>query len=182
MGVKGFGSDNDEEARKMDRRLRAAQSKDRKRLKVGDCKKKLIQAAVSGDSDVQMHSVYQDEMLKWVGVIRQRFSGITIRRNLHSLDNTGARISGLGPLYEHHLLVKLYPHEIDNLEALAKELVEDGAQRAAKAAATSVRSVLTFPHSSMFTDCSTGLLYSSSQSIATSQLRDTLSVVKSFHR
>lgn len=138
MGVPGFGSAHDHEAQKMASRLRAAESKDRQRFKSGDRKKKIIQAAVSGDSSVQMHSLYQEEMHKWISVIRERFAGITIRRHLRSVDNTGTRISGLGPLYSHHLLVKLYPHETENLEALAKELVADGTHRAAKTADSSV--------------------------------------------
>ena len=126
-------------------RLHAAQTKDRQKSKSAECKKKIIQAAVSGDSSVTIHFLYQEEMLRWIRVIRERFAGIAIHRTLQSVDNTGARISGLGPLYRHHLLVKLlvklYLHGIENLEALAKELVADGTQRAAKTATVSVSHV-----------------------------------------
>jgi hypothetical protein len=134
MGLQGFGSDYDDEARQMITGLRAAQSKDRKRLKNHERKKRIIQAAVSGDSTLQVHSHYHEEMTKWAKVIRQRFAGLTIRRSLQSVDNAGERISGLGPIYEHPLLINLYAQEMENLEALANELVADGTHRSAKAA------------------------------------------------
>jgi hypothetical protein len=75
---------------------------------------------------------------------------MTIRRNLQSVDNTGQRISGLGPTHEHGILIKLYTHEMENLEALAHELVANGTHRAAKATG-SVSSALHFPTESIST-------------------------------
>ena len=70
----------------------------------------------------------------------QRYSYATfwLRRTVWSTDNTGARISGLAPLQEHLLVVKLYEHERDNLELIAQELVNEGNPRAAKFGSGSV--------------------------------------------
>jgi hypothetical protein len=138
MGVSGFGGDNDWEAEKMEGRLRAAQTKDRGRLKKGDRKKRMLEAAVNGDPTVTFQSSYQEELRKWINVMRERFSGVTIRRTLKSVDDKGDRISGLGPVHKHTLLVKLYRHELENLEALAKEVTENGTHQAAKVACAEV--------------------------------------------
>lgn len=134
MRVEGFGSAYDREAEKMESRLRAAQTKDGKRMKSGDRKRKLVQAVIKGDSSVTFRTSYEPELLRWIAVIRNWFAGISIRRHLQSVDNTGARILGLGPIHKHALLVKLYQHELDNLEAVAEELIRDGTHRVAKSA------------------------------------------------
>jgi hypothetical protein len=91
-----------------------------------------------------MQSLYNKEMIKWITLIRKNFTGVAIRRTLSSVDNNGNRISGLGPLHEHHLIVTLYEHEIKNLEGLAQDLTKDGTQGAAKAVAGHVRPVFPF--------------------------------------
>lgn len=123
----------------MVRQLRAATAKDRKRLKQGDRIAKIIVGTVKGDAKANVPSLYRTQMLTWIGIIRERFSGIVIRRNIWSVDHCGARISGLAPFQEHNLLVKLYSHEVDNLERIAKDLVEEGSARAAKFASGSVQ-------------------------------------------
>ncbi|KAG2336606.1 hypothetical protein BDR05DRAFT_896483 [Suillus weaverae] len=97
----------------------------------------IIMGTVKGNTDVEVPSLYRSQMLTWIGIIRERFSGIVIRRTIWSVDNCGTRISGLAPFQEHNLVVKLYGHEVDNLECIAKDLVEEGCARAAKFASGS---------------------------------------------
>jgi uncharacterized protein YukE len=179
MGVSGFGSDNDWEAKKMESRLRAAQSKDRGRMKNGDRKRRMLEAAVKGDSTVAFQSNYQQEMRKWIDVMRDRFSGVAIRRNLQSVDDKGDRISGLGPIHEHPLLVKLYSHELENLEALAKEVTENGTHQAAKAACAEVKS--SSPSKYVADDLLAGLLCTLSKGADASELRHSLPLAESCH-
>lgn len=145
LGLELFGSSYDDEALKMVRQLRAAAAKDRKRLKQGDRIAKIIMGTVKGDADAEVPSLYRSQMLIWIIVIRERFSGIVIRRTIWSVDYRGARISGLAPFQEHNLLVKLYSHEVDNLECIAKDLVEEGGARAAKFASGSVQFFIISP-------------------------------------
>ncbi|KAG2063485.1 hypothetical protein BDR04DRAFT_1037816 [Suillus decipiens] len=97
----------------------------------------IIMGTVKGDADLDVPSLYRNQMLTWISIIRERFTGIVIRRTIWSVDNHGARISGLAPFQEHNLLVKLYSHEVENLERIAKDLVEEGGSRAAKFASGS---------------------------------------------
>ncbi|KAG1772200.1 P-loop containing nucleoside triphosphate hydrolase protein [Suillus placidus] len=133
LGLELFGSTYDDEALKMVRQLRAAAAKDRKRFQQGDRIATIIMGTVKGNTDVEVPSLYRSQMLTWIGIIRERFSGIVIWRTIWSIDNHGTRISGLAPFQEHNLLVKLYSHEVDNLECIAKDLIEEGGARAAKA-------------------------------------------------
>ncbi|KAG1741204.1 P-loop containing nucleoside triphosphate hydrolase protein [Suillus occidentalis] len=107
------------------------------RFQQGDRIATIIMGTVKGDADVDIPSLYRSQMLMWIGIIRERFSGVVIRRTIWSVDNCGTRISGLAPFQEHNLLVKLYSHEVDNLERIAKDLVEEGGARAAKFASGS---------------------------------------------
>ncbi|KAG2747793.1 hypothetical protein P692DRAFT_201716179 [Suillus brevipes Sb2] len=109
------------------------------RLKQGDRITKVIIGMIKGNTDNEVPSLYRTAMLTWVNEIRKRFSGVVIRRTIWSVDNHGSRISGLGPFMEHNLLVTLYNHEVDNLELIAKDLVEEGGAKAAKFAAGSWR-------------------------------------------
>ncbi|KAG1851648.1 P-loop containing nucleoside triphosphate hydrolase protein [Suillus subluteus] len=109
------------------------------RFQQGDRIATIIMGTIKGDADVEVPSLYRSQMLMWIGVIRERFSGIVIRRTIWSVDSCGTRISGLAPFQEHNLLVKLYSHEVDNLERIAKDLVEEGGTRAAKFASGSVQ-------------------------------------------
>ncbi|KIK38068.1 hypothetical protein CY34DRAFT_91603, partial [Suillus luteus UH-Slu-Lm8-n1] len=131
LGLEPFGSAYDDEALKMVRQLRAAAAKDRKRFQQGNRIATIIMGTVKGDADADIPSLYRSQMLMWIGIIRERFSGVVIRRTIWSVDNCGTRISGLAPFQEHNLLVKLYSHEVDNLERIAKDLVEEGGARAA---------------------------------------------------
>jgi hypothetical protein len=138
LGLELFGSSYDDEALKMERQLRTAAAKDRKRLKQGNRITKIIMGTVMGNADIEVPSLYRNQMLIWIDIIRSRFLGIVIRRTIWSIDYQGARISGLAPFKEHNLLVKLYSHEVENLELIAKDLVEEGSTRAAKFASGSV--------------------------------------------
>ncbi|KAG1838807.1 P-loop containing nucleoside triphosphate hydrolase protein [Suillus subalutaceus] len=125
LGLEQFGSSYDDEALKMERQLRTAAAKDHNH------------GTVMGNADIEVPSLYRSQMLAWIDVIRKRFIGIVIRRTIWSVDYQGARISGLAPFEEHNLLVKLYSHEVENLELIAKDLVEEGGARAAKFASGS---------------------------------------------
>jgi hypothetical protein len=177
----GFGSDNDWEAKKMESQLRAAKSKDRGRMKNGDRKRRMLEAAVKGDSTVAFQSNYQQEMRKWIDVMRDRFSGVAIRRNLQSVDDKGDRISGLGPIHEHPLLVKLYSQELENLEALAKEVTEDGTHQAAKAACAEVKWFYSSSSKYVADDLLAGLLCTLSKGADASELRHSLPLAESRH-
>ncbi|KAG1860095.1 hypothetical protein F4604DRAFT_1684472 [Suillus subluteus] len=134
-----FGSAYDDEALKMVHQLHAAAAaKDHKRFQQGDCIATIIMGTVKGDANVEVPSLYHSQTLMWIGIIRERFSGIIIQRTIWSVDSCGTRISGLAPFWEHNLLVKLYSHEVDNLEHIAKDLVEEGGTRAAKFASGSL--------------------------------------------
>jgi hypothetical protein len=123
----------------MDRDLRRSAAKDRQRFKQGDRDRAIVTANLKGDAQVQIPSLYRDQMLKWICIIRQRFSGVVIHRSVWSVDNIGVRISGLAAFQEHSLLVKLYKHELKNLELIAQEVVEKGGvSTAAKFAGGSV--------------------------------------------
>ncbi|KAG1833201.1 P-loop containing nucleoside triphosphate hydrolase protein [Suillus subalutaceus] len=164
LGLELFGSAYDDEALKMVRQLRTAAAKDRKRFQQGDRIATIIMGTVKGDADVEVPSLYRSQMLMWIGIIRERFSGIVIRRTIWSVDSCGARISGLAPFQEHNLLVKLYSHEVDNLERIAKDLVEEGGTRAAKFASgsdfyTQVRRALLHP------SCNTGYPWANPSSL-----------------
>ncbi|KAG1772227.1 P-loop containing nucleoside triphosphate hydrolase protein [Suillus placidus] len=155
LGLELFGSSYDDEALKMERQLRSAAVKDRKRFKQGDRITKIIMGTVMGNAGLEVPSLYRNQMLTWINIIRKRFLGVVIRRTIWSVDNHGVRISGLAPFKEHNLLVKLYSHEVENLELIAKDLVEEGGVRAAKFASGSdfymrVRRALLHP------SCNTG--------------------------
>lgn len=137
--MEAFGSPYDGEAEKMDRDLRKSAAKDRQRFKQGDRDRTIVTANLKGDAQVQVPSLYRNQMLKWISIIRQRFSGVVIHRSVWSVDNLGVRISGLAAFQEHSLLVRLYKHEVTNLELIAEELVgKGGLSTAAKFAGGSV--------------------------------------------
>jgi hypothetical protein len=138
MGIEAFDSSHDKEANKMASQLRAAATKDRKRLSQGNRAKTVLMATVKGDAGVKFESAYRDKMVWWVEIIRKRYAGFVVRRTILSVDNKGSRISGLEPFQEHYLQVELYQHEIQNLETLAQGLLKDGTHRAARHAVGSV--------------------------------------------
>lgn len=112
----------DGEYRKMDTKLRISMAKDRKRLRVSGTAEMLVK----GQAENQIESLYAKEMHRAINTIRTRFAGNIIRRSGQSVDHAGNRISGLGPYHEHLINISLYPHEMDNLEAVAQDLIKDG--------------------------------------------------------
>lgn len=62
-------------------------------------------------------------MVKWIKIIRNLFATSVIRRTVNSVDANGNRISGLPPFLEHHLVLELYPAEIENIDAAAAKIV-----------------------------------------------------------
>ncbi|KAG2352807.1 P-loop containing nucleoside triphosphate hydrolase protein, partial [Suillus spraguei] len=133
LGIEAFSSPYDGEAEKMERNLRTSAVKDRLRFKQGDRDKTIIAANLKGNTQVQIPSLYRNQMLKWIRIIRQRYADIVIHRSVWSVDNVGVRISGLAAFKEHFILVQLYDHEVENLELIAQELIEKGgASTAAK--------------------------------------------------
>ena len=77
-------------------------------------------------------STYSKEMRQAIDTIRVRFSGVAIRRTLRSVDYSGQRISGLEPFEEHFIKVSIYPREMENLESVAKSLIEDSTHKKAQ--------------------------------------------------
>jgi len=119
---------------KMDNKLRRSMGKDRKQLRDSGAVERLIK----GQAESQMESVYTTEMLRAIDTIRIRFAGSIVRRTLQSVDHAGRRISGLEPYHRHAISISLYPHEMDNLEVVAKDLVKDGKSKAAQLTGGSV--------------------------------------------
>jgi hypothetical protein len=130
LGLAQFHKTN-EEANTMKRGLQSAAAFDRRVAKKSDQGKAVILAAVKGVSSPQMKTKYREVMLYWICNIRGRFAGAVIRRTMRSLDYSGTPISLLAPYTEHLLVIKLYHHEILNLEQLAYTMVKDGAHRVA---------------------------------------------------
>lgn len=120
-----FSANQDHEFNEMESRLRSAKSIDSNRLRKNGRRSKLIKATATGDQSMR-DSKYQDEVRQAIDGIRERFVGICIRRDLHSVDNEGNLISGLNPIYEHPVLVKLYDWEMSKLDELAGDLIQDG--------------------------------------------------------
>ena len=116
----------------METELRAAAAKDRRILKNSETAQSVIMATMKGDPNGQLPSNYRIAMLRWIEKIRMWYAGHVIRRTVWSIDYTGARISGLEPFKEHFLLIKLYDHEMENLEAVAHDLVEGGNHKSAR--------------------------------------------------
>lgn len=124
-----FGNDYATEAEEMKRELRSAAAKDRREMKKGKLK---------GEAATMVWANYFEKVLKWIRIIREKFTGTVIRRTLQSKDNRGEPISGLEPYIEKQIVIKLYPHEMANLDELAKDMVKDGTHRAAHMATGSV--------------------------------------------
>jgi hypothetical protein len=122
----------------MESRLRTAAAKDRKRLRTTGMSASAIRATIKGKAVKPITSFYYKEMLHSVKTIRARYAGITIRRTLRSEDCDGNRISGLEPFLKHIIKIKLYKNEMDNLEALAQDLIRDGTHKPAQLAGGSV--------------------------------------------
>lgn len=122
----------------MESKLRTAEAKDPKQLRTTGMSASIIRATVKGKAVQPITSFYPKEMLRSINTIRARYAGITIWRTLRSEDCEGNRISGLEPFLEHVIKVKLYQHEMDNLEGLAQVLIGDGTHKAAQLAGGSV--------------------------------------------
>lgn len=141
IGLEEFGSDHNDYWAATERRLRLASASDRR----GQTKdsKNVVLSTLKGKSGpgTTARSAYEKEMVITIKDIRERFSGAVIRRTVRSVDNTGNTISGLEPFHEHVLILKLYQHEMENLELLAKDLVDGDAHKVAKFAAGHVRTV-----------------------------------------
>lgn len=144
MGVDGFGGDDGDEAGKMQKELLSALRMDRKHRMNSNRGEEIIMATIRGDNTVQDTGHYRKVMLRWISLIRNRFTGIVIRRTISSVDNKGSRISGLAPYNEHHLVVKLYDHELKNLELLANELLKENPSKATQFACGSVRALFVY--------------------------------------
>jgi hypothetical protein len=108
----------------MEKKLRSATAKDRNWVKKhGDDKSTLI--AAEKDGGHQSTGKFQKEMRRYVEIFRKAFQGAVVRRSLlQSVDNTGARVSGLEPYKEDFLRVDLYPHEMENLEKVASNMAK----------------------------------------------------------
>ena len=133
-----------DEYRKLDAKLRRSMAKDRKQLRESEAVEMLVMASVKGQAENQIESLYTAEMHHAIDIIRKRFAGSIIRRTLQSVDHARHRISGLEPYHRHTIKVSLYPHEMDNLEMVAQDLVKDGKSKAALLTGGSVSSTQFF--------------------------------------
>lgn len=122
-----FGPESYGDAKKMQHELRAAMRQDRQEHKSGKNAKKIVLATVQGCKDGPTVSYYKEKMSGWMKYIRDRYRSVVICQTARSVDNTGASISGLNPFTEYKLMVNLYPHEMENLERIAMEMVKDDA-------------------------------------------------------
>ncbi|KAH7919437.1 hypothetical protein BV22DRAFT_1023013 [Leucogyrophana mollusca] len=68
---------------------------------------------------------YREIILKWMGVMRDKFTGYVVRHTIKSKDNTGKPISGLEDYTEHNIVLRLYTWEKANLDREASELADD---------------------------------------------------------
>jgi hypothetical protein len=92
--------------------------------------KTIIMATVKGDQELKIKSKSHIEIFKAIEGIQERFAGVVIYRTVWSVDNTGARISGLAPFQEHILVINLYKAEMTNLELVAQGLMKESTHRA----------------------------------------------------
>jgi len=124
----------------MDKDLKAATRRDRKAREDDGKNEEMVRRMVQGKGLGKAESEFQEEMLDWIDKIREGYGSSAIRRTVRSVDNTGARISGLPPFEEHPLVIDLYQNEMENLDAIAEELVTDSSiRKATKFAAGKVR-------------------------------------------
>jgi hypothetical protein len=65
-------------------------------------------------------------MEAYITTIYNTYASLVIQWDLRSVDHTGAPISGLEPYIENILTIELYLCEMENLEAIAQDLVWDG--------------------------------------------------------
>jgi hypothetical protein len=147
MGLERLGTKSNGLFNEMEKELRAAAAKDRRILKNSETNKTVIMATIKGDPNEQLPSSYRHAMLRWTEKLRMWYAGHVIHRTVWSVDYTGTRISGLEPFEEHFLVVKLYNHEMQNLEAIANDLVQDGTHKSASVAVGKVSSAFFPPRS-----------------------------------
>lgn len=138
LGIQKFGPDYDDFWAGTERRLRLASASDRRGQNKNS--KNVVLSTLKGKSTIGT-SAYETEVRIAIDDIRERFNEIIVRRTVHSVDNMGNNISGLEPFHEHVLIVGLYKHEMENLELLARDLVDGDAHKIAKFAGGHVRFV-----------------------------------------
>ncbi|KAJ7939620.1 hypothetical protein B0H13DRAFT_1850394 [Mycena leptocephala] len=123
LGLPAFvGQRPDDDARKIERNLRAAAREDRKTSKQAGDKTLVLHANLTGHD---MPNKVQEVMLESIGAIRDAFKGKVIRRTVNCKDYEGSRIIRLKAYGEHMLLLDLYDSEIRNLDIIANELAQE---------------------------------------------------------
>ncbi|KAH7917293.1 hypothetical protein BV22DRAFT_1026655 [Leucogyrophana mollusca] len=93
------------------------------RLKLTNALRGIMRGQKKSESEAAQE--YMDVVMKWMTVMRDRFTGYVVRRTVMSTDNTGKPISGLEPFTEHNIILNLYQWELDNLDVEASELAEE---------------------------------------------------------
>ncbi|GBE89337.1 hypothetical protein SCP_1503450 [Sparassis crispa] len=123
-----FAIENDDNALLMEREIRAAARRDRKVLKAsGEDTHILNIVHGKGKAAATINeSEEREKIVQWIEVIRHGFQGAVIRRTQASVDNEGQPISGLPPYIHLPLVVDLHQYELDNLDDIAKQMIEDG--------------------------------------------------------
>ncbi|KAH9949213.1 P-loop containing nucleoside triphosphate hydrolase protein, partial [Amylocystis lapponica] len=129
LGIPAFeGADNDKEAHEMEKRLAAAQRRDRRlRNEVEDADQIVTRVAHGKGVKKAVEGEYPDEVLEAMQDIRQRFVGSVIRRTVNSVDNNNQPISGLSAYAQHSLLLTMTEAERLNVDNLAEEMAENAA-------------------------------------------------------
>lgn len=85
----------------------------------------IVRGIVEGQSTpVNMEMQHQTLTSNWMRLIRERFRGKVMCRTGSSKDNNGKFISGIAAPSDHLLLLDLYDWERENLERLAKKMLE----------------------------------------------------------
>ena len=79
-------------------------------------------AGVGEQEDVNTHT--ELESAKWMGIIREKYQGVVIRRTADSLDYQGESITGLLPYKDHLCVLEMHKQEYKALERLVERPME----------------------------------------------------------
>ncbi|KAG2335264.1 hypothetical protein BDR05DRAFT_1007016 [Suillus weaverae] len=107
----------------MNRELAAAQRRDRKAQREAGLEGSMLRGVFVGSHNPEAaQEEYLPAMKHWMGRMREWFSPVVILRTLDSTDNTGSKILGLPPYYDHSLTIKPLDWDMENF---ARGYIED---------------------------------------------------------
>jgi hypothetical protein len=120
LGLKGFSDGDDETFKEYERKIRAAERKDRKAFRKDGCK--VIRGVLVGEENrVIMPSEAKNLMFECIRELRKGFEEAVIHRGTTSKDCEGNFISGLPPYREYLWVMDLYPWEYKNIDSILEE-------------------------------------------------------------